>query len=200
MIVLGSGGHAIEVLDILIEKNYNKEIIFINTLIKDDDKLFNKYTITSSLKHLSNNQNNFIVGVGDIQLRKKLSIYAISNNLNWVGIHSKNIKVGTYNVNIDKTVDIMDNVIISSNVTIKRGTLINRNASIHHDVIIGENSVISPGVQLLGGCEIGNNVFIGAGSTILPKVQIEDDVIVGAGSLVNKNITKSSKVFGNPAR
>ena len=200
MIILGSGGHAKEILDILIEKNYNKEIIFINTLIKDKEKLFNKYNVINSLKNLSNIQNDFIIGVGDINLRKKLAIYALSNNLNWTGIRSKNSIIGKLNVEIDLTVDIMQNVQISSEVSIGKGTLVNRNVSIHHNVIIGKNNVISPGVQLLGGCEIGNNVFIGAGSIILPKIKIEDDVVIGAGSLVNKNVSRKTKVFGNPAR
>ena len=200
MIVLGAGGHAKEVLDILIENNYSKEIIFYDNLIKSEKKLYDKYIVTNTLENLYYKQDEFIVAVGNVKLRQKLASIATKHNLRRVGIRSNSLKIGFVNVDIDSTVDIMHNVIISSDVKIQKDTLINRNVSIHHDVIIGENCVISPGVQLLGGCEIGNNVFIGAGANIFPKVKIEDDSVIGAGSLVNKSISKSSIVFGNPAR
>ena len=200
MIVLGAGGHSKVVLDILIENNYGKEIIFYDNLIKSEKKLHNKYIVTNTLENLYAEQNEFIVAVGNVKLRQKLASIATKYNLRRVGILSNSLKRGFVNVNIDSTVDIMHNVIISSDVKIQKDTLINRNVSIHHDVIIGENCVISPGVQLLGGCQIGDNVFIGAGANIFPKVKIEDDSVIGAGSLVNKSISKSSIVFGNPAR
>ena len=198
MIILGAGGHAKEILDILISKKYDKEIILIDELIKHDNTFLNTYRVTNSIKNLNTNQNNFIVGVGKINLRKRLSTIALNNGLNWIGVRSENIIIGNINVNIDYTVDIMQNVTISGSVTICKGTLINRNVSIHHDVTIGENCVISPGVQILGNCNIGNNVFIGAGCTILPKIKIDDNAIIGAGSLVNKNIPESTKTFGVP--
>ena len=44
-----------------------------------------------------------------------------------------------------------------------------------------------------------DNVLIGSNVTILP-VKICDDVVIGAGSVVTKNIYKSGKYAGNPAK
>ena len=47
--------------------------------------------------------------------------------------------------------------------------------------------------------KISSNVYIGSNSTILP-VSICSNVVIGAGSVVTKNITKSGKYAGNPAK
>lgn len=200
MIILGAGGHSIEVLDILIKKYSENDIIFFDNTIESKDWMFKKHPIFSDFKNISRKHTQFILGVGNIQLRKKLSEIALDNNYKWVGIRSKLSIIGHNRTSINSTVDIMDNVMISSCVTIGKGTLLNRNVNIHHNVSIGEFCVLSPSCQILGNVKIGKNVFIGAGAIILPNIKISKNATIGAGAVVTKNIEENLTVFGNPAK
>ena len=200
MIILGAGGHSIEVLDILIEEIPKNEIVFFDNTIKENNLLFNEFTIHNSLNSISTSQTNFVLGIGGIHLRRKLTLLALKNKLKYTGIRSKSASIGKFQNTIDSTVDIMKNVTISSSVIIGKGTLLNRNVNIHHDVVIGDFCELAPGCQVLGNVNVGCNVFIGAGAIILPNIKVEDNAIIGAGSIVTKNVAANITVIGNPAK
>jgi sugar O-acyltransferase (sialic acid O-acetyltransferase NeuD family) len=196
-IVLGAGGHAKEVLEILAS-NKVLDISLIDNTINTPSKLFgfdiyNKNEVLSQF-------DTFYLGVGNIRVRNILSSLGLSYNLTWKGIRSQKTSISNFEVTIDKTVDIMDGVQISSSVTIGKGTLLNRNTNIHHDVEIGSFCEVAPNSILLGKVKVGNNVFIGAGSIILPNVIIEDNAVIGAGSVVTKNVVRGTTVVGIPAK
>ncbi|MFV0454896.1 MAG: hypothetical protein ACK5NQ_07840 [Pseudomonas sp.] len=46
----------------------------------------------------------------------------------------------------------------------------------------------------------GRNVWIGGGVIILPGVIVDDDVLIGVGSVLARDVSSGSRVFGNPAR
>jgi sugar O-acyltransferase (sialic acid O-acetyltransferase NeuD family) len=199
MIVLGAGGHAIELLDILVDYYQENQICFFDNTKADSSLLFNKFDVNNKLDYLTS-KKYFYLGVGGIEARKKLSAIGLENGLRWKGIRAKGLDQGMFNVIIDRTVDIMKGVQISSNVSIGQGSLINRNASIHHDVKIGEYCELAPGCQLLGKVEIGDSVFVGAGAIILPNVKVADYAVIGAGAVVTKDIASHKTVVGIPSR
>ena len=105
---------------------------------------------------------------------------------------------------------------IQKNVKIGNNTKIQSHSFICELVKIGNNCVISHGVVFINDkfedlkpanrnkkkwlkTKISSNVYIGSNSTILP-VSICSNVVIGAGSVVTKNITKSGKYAGNPAK
>jgi len=200
MVILGAKGHSKEVLDILLEKYPEDKIVFFDNINKDDNLLYDKFKVFNNFPDIPKIHSSFFLGIGNIQLRKKLAQLGIKNNMNWSGIRSESACIGKFQSTIHSTVDIMQNVTISSCVKIEKGTLLNRNVNIHHDVSIGEFCEIAPNVIVLGGALIGDNVFIGAGAIILPKMIIEDNAIIGAGTVVNKDVKKSTKVVGNPCK
>lgn len=55
------------------------------------------------------------------------------------------------------------------------------------------------GYSRIAPVRIGARVFIGANATILPGVTVGDDAIVGAGSVVRRDVSAGTVVFGNPA-
>ena len=200
MIVIGAGGHAKEVLDIISTQQSKNEIVFFDETIEEEGEFLNKFHIYNNFNKIPDIHNSFILGVGGTSLRKRLAQSILKHDYVWVGIRSDSSSIGQYDINIDKTVDIMQNVNISSSVKINKGVLLNRNVNIHHDVTVGEFCELSPNCQILGAVQIGNNVSIGAGAIILPKIKINDNAIIGAGAVVTKNVEKNSVVVGNPAK
>jgi acetyltransferase-like isoleucine patch superfamily enzyme len=94
----------------------------------------------------------------------------------------------------------MAGAVVTQNISIGVGTLVNANATIHHDCRIGDYCELSPGCHLLGNVRIGARTFVGAGAVILPNNVIGSDVIIGAGAVVTKDIPNGMTVKGVPAK
>jgi len=94
----------------------------------------------------------------------------------------------------------MPGSILTNDISISKGTIINQLTSIGHDVFIDEYCEICPNVSISGNCKIGSFTFIGTGAIILPKVIIGKNVIIGAGSVVTKDIPNNSLAVGVPAK
>jgi sugar O-acyltransferase (sialic acid O-acetyltransferase NeuD family) len=205
MIVLGAGGHAKEILDILIDQNFEEKIAFYDNVTDDKDypsifKNYERLKTAEELDRFFKIDNKFILGVGDQKPRQILRELAQKYNGQEQSFIAENAHVSDLNTTVGTGVSILSYAYVSADVTIGNGVLINTRSNIHHDVEIGAYSEIGPSSILLGKCKIGKNVFIGAGAIILPNVLIEDYCIVGAGTIVTKNVPKNSLVKGNPGK
>lgn len=204
MMVIGAKGFAKEVLEILDQKKELKKLVFYDDV--NDDlpiKLYDKFPIIKTKKeakeYFKKTDNKFTIGIGNPVLRKK-----IYENFKLLGgiFHSTispKSNIGNYGNVIEHGSNIMTGVIITNDVKVGKGTIINLNCTIGHDVFIGEFVELCPNVNVSGNCKIGNSSFIGSNATILPKITIGENVIVAAGSVVTKDIPNNVMVAGVPA-
>lgn len=133
-------------------------------------------------------------------------------------------------MNIDKSVKVYEPTRIDGNVTIGKDGIVGAFCHLIGDIVIGEKVRIQSFGFISGGAVIGDNVFlgprvtilndkrppskgkhwmpviiksdvvIGGNVTILPGVTIGKGAMVGAGSVVTKEVSPGSIVFGNPAK
>lgn len=89
---------------------------------------------------------------------------------------------------------------INAAATIGPHTIINTRAVIEHDASIGPFCHIAPGAIVLGAATIAPGVLIGAGAVLLPGVHVGEAAVIGAGSVVTKDVRPGVTVLGNPAR
>jgi sugar O-acyltransferase (sialic acid O-acetyltransferase NeuD family) len=204
MLVIGAGGHAIEILDVLEKGNENTNLFFYDDFSTDNPKLFfEKYPILRDrheIIKLFEQDKKFGLGIGSPLLRKKMALYFISLGGILTSIISTNSIIGNHNVILEAGLNIMHGVIITNNIKIGEGTLINANVCIHHGSSIGKYCEFSPGCHINGNVTIGDQSSIGTGAVIIPKINIGHNVIIGAGSVVTKNIPENSVAVGVPAR
>lgn len=205
MLVAGAKRHAKEVLQLFHQSNQVDDLLFFDDVSDDLPKLlYGKFRIIKSVEELkiyfAVKSKDFVLGLGNPRYRKLVSDKLERSGGNLCSIISNNALVGSYNVLLEKGVNIMNKVMISNDVFIGEGTLINANSSLHHDVKVGIFCEISPNSVLLGGCEIGSYTMIGANSIILPNVKVGRNSIVGAGSVVTKNIPDNCLSVGVPAK
>tara|TARA_B100000809_G_scaffold190534_1_gene189143 strand:+ start:213 stop:815 length:603 start_codon:yes stop_codon:yes gene_type:complete len=198
MLILGAGGHAIEVLDALLEKKIEKGVIFFDDTIKENGQVLGKFIVYNNMEDVVD--CDFCLGVGGVEVRKMLSSKGLQAGKRWKGVRANNIVVGKHNSSIHTTVDLMMNVTISSVVSIGKGTLVNRGVNIHHEVNIGDFCELASNCCLLGNVELADEVFIGAGAIVLPKVKIGKGAVIGAGAIVVNDVKANTTVVGNPAR
>jgi sugar O-acyltransferase (sialic acid O-acetyltransferase NeuD family) len=202
MIVLGTGGHAIEILDTL-SNNHLDNLHFYDIYKNRQLSSFCGFPIINSdvdLKKVLSSDANFILGTGDSFLRETLYTRAELLGGNPFSVVAASAIIGKYNVKINQGCNIMTFAFISSNVQLGKGTLVNSRVNVHHDVIIGNFCELCPSSVILGNVRIGNNVLVGSGAIILPGIQIGNNAVIGAGSLVTKDVESFNVVKGIPAK
>lgn len=205
MLIVGAKGFAKEVLEVLHQLNQIENLVFFDDVNHDiKGSLYGKFpilkTTTEASNYFSTTDNRFTIGIGNPVLRKK--VYDKFSSLG--GIFTSTISplasIGCYGNRIDEGTNIMTGTVITSDVLIEKGTLINLNCTIGHDSIIGQFVELSPGVHISGNCNIGDYAVLGTNATVLPKLTIGKNVIIGAGSVITKNIPDNCVAVGTPAK
>jgi UDP-perosamine 4-acetyltransferase len=95
---------------------------------------------------------------------------------------------------------IMAGAVIQAGASIGCGAIVNTMASVDHDCRIGDYVHIAPGAHLSGSVEIGACSLIGTGTAIIQGIRIGALCTVGAGSAVIRDVADGICVGGVPAR
>ncbi len=205
MVIIGAKGFAKEVLQVVHQNNELQNLAFYDDVNLDiKENLYNLFPILNSLDkaqhYFETVSNKFTIGIGNPILRKKLYEKFTEIGGEFTSTISTSLIIGNYNNTIEAGCNIMQNVVITNDVTIKKGTIINQITSIGHDVLIGQFCEICPNVSISGNCIIDDFTFIGTGAIILPGIRIGKNVIIGAGTVVTKDIEDNSVAVGSPAK
>jgi len=205
VIIVGSGGHAKVVIDILNEMD-DIEIIgitsnsmeagadFLNYPILGDDRILVKYA----------NKKNYYAAMGlggyrDNILRKK-----IFNGLKEQGINFLNVVHPSTTISksaiIGEGVVVFPGVVINAEVQIGNNSIIATGSTIDHETIIGNHVLVSAGVTVGAYTKIEDEVLLALGSKVISGINIGHGSLVAAGSVVIGNVEKNKKVYGIPAK
>lgn len=205
MLIIGAKGFAIEVLEVLNQLDQLNDVAFYDDVNQLTQKpKYDKFQILSSLaaaeRYFEETSRKFTLGLGNPSLRSFLAekFRKIGGELS--STISPLAQIGHFENAIGTGCNIMTNVIITNEVHIGQGCLINLNATIGHNAIIDEFVEVCPGVNISGNTSIGAKSFLGTNSTILPGIQIGKNVVIGANALVTKDIPDNVVAVGAPAK
>jgi sugar O-acyltransferase (sialic acid O-acetyltransferase NeuD family) len=201
MIIAGAGGHAFELLDILISEGKTKNLMFFDE-INPSDVFQDRFPIIHTAEQVRAHFKKdpfFILGTGNPQLRFQFYQRFTDLGGRLISVQGKGVAFSNFSSGAEEA-DIFNLCFIGANTQIGKGCLINTGAQIHHEVKIGEFTEVNPGAVLLGKVEVGSFCSIGANATILPKVRIGNQVIVGAGSVVTQDVEDGITIIGVPGK
>lgn len=204
VILLGAGGHAKVLLDILIEQN--AEII--GVVDKDGAErpadLYGVPVIGSDndVQRYSADEIelvNCIGSVGSTALRQK-----VYEKFKRQGYHFRQMihptAVVSRRAELGEGVQAMAGAVINIGTRVGDNSIINTNASVDHDCVIGAHVHIAPGVTLSGGVAVGDGSHIGTGASVMQGVRIGEETVVGVGAVVLRDLAGKSSFCGVPAK
>lgn len=205
--IYGTGGFAREVMPILKEQCPNEENIFIvHKKYMQNENSINGCPLMSyeDFIKISSRDKNVTIAISDTAIRAKVSDQVDNDHIKQKNIISKT-SITMDNVSISDGVIICPFVTLTSNIRIGKNFHANIYSYVAHDCLIGENVTFAPSVKCNGNVIIEDNVFIGTGAIIKQgkkdnPLVIGANSIISAGSFVTKNVSKSTTVFGNPAK
>jgi len=199
LIMLGAGGHAMVLMDILaltkddiiayvspssqnIRQCFSgKKQLFSDDEVlnysPDDVALINGVGFTPA-NHLQTELYNFFTEKG----------YEFASIISPFAIVSPNAKLAV-------GVQILHKAVVQAGAFIKENSVINTAAIIVHDCEIGRNNHIAPNATLCGSVKTQQNVFIGSGATVIPNIIIGKYAVIAAGAVINKNVNEQQTVY-----
>jgi sugar O-acyltransferase (sialic acid O-acetyltransferase NeuD family) len=204
VLILGAGGHAQVVADILMRAhNAGEQIELVGFL--DDDSVSHGRTmlglpVLGSIRDLACIVHNaLIVGIGDNRTRKRLFDQMQQQGESSI-IAEHPTAVVAPDVSIGPGTTICAGVVINPGSVIGANVILNTGCTVDHHNRIGDHAHIAPGVHLGGAVHIGEGTLVGIGATIVPNRRVGPWSTVGAGAVVVDDIPASVVVVGVPAR
>ena len=198
VVIIGAGGHAKVIADIITKSNDNVIGFLDDNLDIQSKTIYLNKTVLGTTKDIDKyKEYYFIIGIGNNNIRENI---ANSYDLKWyTAIHPNAIIANE--VSIEEGSVVMAGSIINTGTKIGKHCIINTKSSLDHDNIIENYVHISPGATLAGTVHIKEKTWICAGATIINNITIAKNNIIGAGSVVIKDINKEDSIYvGVPAR
>lgn len=196
VLLIGSGGHASVLLEILIEQKVNivgyvsptaaaNEMLFSNVhWFKDDEDIlqFEKTAI------------RLVNGIGSIpgnKLRADLFRKYKKLGYRFATLISQKADVSKY-AKLNEGVQVIRGAIIQTGANIGHNSIVNTGAIVEHDCSIGSNNHIAPGVTISGHVTSKENVHFGTASSVIQSIDISENVVIGAGTTITKHVDKNT--------
>lgn len=204
VIIIGAGGHARVLIDMLLNSSKYYIIGITDTNIRTNRQVmgFDIIGCDDAILEYLPDQVQLINGIGFVPgftVRSRIYNYFKKKQFNFPALlHPTAIVSG--NADIREGVQIMAGAIVQAGARIGENSIINTKASIDHDCQIGPNVHVASGATLCGNVVVSNDVFIGAGATITPGVYIGSNAIIAAGAVVLEDVADNDLVMGIPAR
>ena len=205
IVIIGGGGHAKVVLDILIKINkYEIEGIIVDKINeKAELRGIPVFLGDSKLDYFFNSGiHKVAIGIGGYRDNKlRMNIFNLLKKKNFEPINvidpsaiiSETVKFGEGNV-------VFPGVVLNTGVILGNNNIIATGATIDHETIIEDNVLISAGVTVGAYSRIKDGALIALGAKIISGVEIGSSSLVAAGAVVTQNIKPLETVYGIPAR
>lgn len=203
LIVIGSGGHASVIADILLNQGRTIVATVSPDEIKDNSPLKGikrLMTDASLLDTYSPEEFDLVNGLGALPgntLRTNLFDYFSNYGYKFQSVIAPSAIIAG-GVKLEGGVQVMHGAIIQTNASIAKNCIVNSGSIVEHDCVIGAHNHIAPGATLSGGVITGDQVHIGTGASIIQSIKIGERAVIGAGCTIIRDVKDGQVIV--PAR
>jgi sugar O-acyltransferase (sialic acid O-acetyltransferase NeuD family) len=205
VVLIGSGGHAKVVADILREMG-TYEIIGVTVKDTGSHDTFCGYPILGGdevlPKLINDGVRSVAIGIGgftDNNLRKRVYTKVKALGFRVVSaIHPRTAISGS--ASLGEGVVIFPGVIINTEVRVGNNVVIATGSTVDHETTVEDHVLISAGVTIGAYASIREGALIALGAKIVSGIQVGKNALVAAGGVVIENVGENARVFGVPAR
>lgn len=202
VLLIGAGGHASVLLDMLIEQNINV-LGYVSPSIANNQRLFSQYRWyhnDEDILQFDKATIKLVNGIGSLPGNTlRVDFYNKYEKLGYsfATLVSKDASVSKY-ATLDQGVQVMRGAMVQTGTSVGYNSIVNTGSIVDHDCSIGGNNHIAPGVTLSGQVNSKENVHFGTGSSVIQSVLLGDNVVIGAGVTITKDVDNNTICY--PAR
>lgn len=205
LVLLGAGGHAREILDVLSTLPPGPGGVRVVGLIDERPDARGRDVAGAPVLgdfgwfEANRYEGAVVTAVGDTALRERFARTAAGLGLRFERVISPYARVAG-SASLGAGVVVFPFVFISNGVSAGDHCHFNAASSVSHDSRLGDFATLGPRATVTGRVTLGRGVTVGAGATVLPDVRVGEYSTIGAGSVVTASIEPRSVAVGSPAK
>ncbi|WP_189373015.1 acetyltransferase [Vogesella alkaliphila] len=200
LIILGAGGHAAVLVDIL--RQQRRDIMAIispgNDVLRPVFDGLSRWHDNDDVLQCAPDEVELVNGLGSLPgntHRQKLYGDFVCKGYVFAKVIADSAVISPY-AHLGDGVQVLHKAVVQAGTDISENTIINTASVVEHDCCIGAHNHLAPGSVLSGGVHTGNSVHISTGAVVIQNINIGDDVVIGAGVTINKNVAEAVTVYG----
>jgi UDP-perosamine 4-acetyltransferase len=205
VVLLGAGGHAKVVLDLL--QALDRQVIGVcDPGLADQGILqWRDLPVLGSDEAVEQHHPDSIElanGTGSLpgnHLRRRLHAQFTRQGYRFATLIHPSAIFGS-GIELGQGVQIMAGVIVQADTHIGDDVILNTGARIDHDGEIGNHVHIAPGAVLSGDVRVADGCHIGSGVVIIQGVRLGRGAVIGAGTTVLSDLLAHHQQTGQPPR
>jgi sugar O-acyltransferase (sialic acid O-acetyltransferase NeuD family) len=197
LVILGAGGHAKVVCDILLAN----QLVVAGFLDPKEPvgSLFFGLPVLGDDDWLRTHPSLVALGLGANGGRERLARFALAQGSRLCSaIHPRAVIAPS--ARIGDGVVIAALAVVNPDASVERGAIVNTGAIVEHDCVVGEFAHLAPNSTMGGGCRVRRLALLGTGAAMLPGTTVGEGAIVGGQAVVTRDIEAQCTVRGIPAR
>lgn len=204
VIIIGAGGHAQVVADILFRGFEAKKDYQPIAFLDDDPALIGKVImglpLSGSIGQIGQCEHDaVVVAIGDNRARAGI-FKAIRNKGERIISVVHPTAVIASDVRLGQGSMICAGAVVNTGTVIGDGAILNTSCTVDHHNIIEDFAHLAPGVHLGGDVHVGEGTLVGIGSVVIPRCSVGKWAVIGGGAVVIKDIPSYVTAVGVPAR
>ena len=143
--------------------------------------------------------DRYICAIGDPATKQRVVTDLLSRGAQFTTLIHPSVIMGA-DCRIGSGCILCPGVVLTTHVTLGRFVTLNLSVTVGHDAGIGDWCTLSDHADITGKARLGEAVFAGSHACVLPGLRVGDRAVVGAGSVVIRNVSAGSTMFGVPAK